>query len=90
MEQDAIYHLAGIQMMNVVKSESPAEEHGLVTVYQRDDNPELTLVNIETSFGMVHLIMDMDRHWLVNSRIDLMTFNEIYRITKEGGCSCMF
>ena len=77
-QQDAVYRLAGVQLMNVVNSGRPSDVHGLLTVYLRDDARELTIVDIGTILGLAHLILETDRRWLVNSRIDLRTFNEIY------------
>jgi len=37
-----------------------------------------TIVDIGTILGLAHLIPEEDRRWLVNSRIDLRTFNEVY------------
>ena len=77
-QQDAVYRLAGVQLMNVVNSGRPSDVHSLVTGYLRDDARELTIVDIGTILGLAHLILKTDRRWLVNSRIDLRTFNEIY------------
>ena len=35
--QDAVYSLAGVQLMNVVNYGRPSDVHGLLTVYLRDD-----------------------------------------------------
>ena len=64
--------------MNVVNSGRPSDVHGLLTVYLRDDARELTIVDIGTILGLAHLILEMHWRWLVNSKIDLRTFNEIY------------
>ena len=64
--------------MGVVNSGRPSDVHSLVTVHPRDDSRELTIVDIETILGLVHLIPETDQRWLVNSQIDLRTFNEIY------------
>ncbi len=76
--QDTVYRLAGVQLMNVVNSGRPSDVHGLVTVHLRDDARELTIVDIGTILGLAHLIPETNRRWLVNTRIDLRTFNEIY------------
>ena len=76
--QDTVCRLAGVQLMGVVNSGRPSDVHGLVTVHLRDDSRELTIVDIGTILGLAHLIPETDRRWLVNSRIDLRTFNEIY------------
>jgi len=78
MQQDTVYRLARVQFMSLVDSERPSDVHGLVTVQLRDVTRELTIVNIGTILGLVHLIPETERRWLVNSLIDLSTFNEIY------------
>ena len=60
-QHNAVYRLAGIQLMNVVNSGRPSDVHGLVTVYLRDDARELTIVDIETILGLPYLILETDR-----------------------------
>ena len=76
--QNFVCRLAGVQWMGVVNSGHPSDVHRLVTVYLRDDSRKLAIVNIGTILGLVHLIPETDRRWLVNSRIDFRTFNESY------------
>ena len=64
--------------MNVVNSGRQSHVHDLVTAYRRDDALELTIVDIGTTLGLAHLILETYRRWLVNSRIDLRMFNKIY------------
>jgi len=78
MQQDTVYRLAEVQFMSLVDSGRPSDIHGLVTVQLRDVTRELTIVHIGTIIGLAHLIPETERRWLVNSRIDLRTFNEIY------------
>jgi len=78
MQLDKVYRLAGVQFMRVVDSGRPSDVHSLVTVQLRDVTRELTIVDIATIIGLAHLIPETERRWLVNSRIDLRTFNEIY------------
>jgi len=78
MQQDTVYRLAGVQFMSLVDSGRPSDVHGLVSVELRDFTPELTIVDIGTILGLAHLIPETDRRWLVNSQINLRTFNEIY------------
>jgi len=78
MQQDTVYRLAGVQFMSLVDSGRPSDIHGLVTVQLRDVTQELTIVNLGMIIGLAHLIPETERRWLVNSRIDLRTFNEIY------------
>ena len=79
MQQDTVYRLAGVQFMSLVDSGRPSDVHGLVTFQLRDVTRELTIVDIGTIIiGLAHLIPETERRWLVNSRIDLRTFNEMY------------
>jgi len=43
-----------------------------------EDAPEFTVVDIGTILGLAHLIPEGDRRWIVNSRIDMRSFNEVY------------
>jgi len=76
--QDTVRRLAGVQMLSPVNSGRPSDIHSLVSVQVREDAREFTLVDIRTNIGLVHLIPEGDRRWIVNSRVDLRTFNEIY------------
>jgi len=76
--QDTVQRLADVQMLSPVNSGRPSDVYSLVTVQLRQDARVFTLVDIETILGLAHLIPEGDRRWLVNSHIDLTTFNEIY------------
>ena len=78
MQEDTVCCLAGDQFLSVVDSRRPSDTHGLVTVQLRGVTRELTIVDIGTILGLAHLIPEIDQRWLVNSRIDLRTFNELY------------
>ena len=73
-----VWRLASVQMLSPVNSGRVSDVHGLVTMQQREDAREFTIVDIGTILGLVHLITEADQRWLVNNRIDLRTFNEIY------------
>ena len=73
-----VRHLASVQMLSPVNSGRASDVHGLVTVQLREDAREFTIVDVGTILGLAHLIPEADRRWLVNNRIDLRTFNEIY------------
>jgi len=75
---DTVRRVAGVQMLTPVNSGRLSNQHGLVTVQMREDARGFTIVDIETILGLVHLIQEEDRCWLINSRIDLRTFNEVY------------
>jgi len=78
MQQDTINRLAGVQFMSLEDSGRLSDIHGLVTVRLGDITRELTILDIRTIIGLTHLIRETERPWLVNSRIELRTFNEIY------------
>jgi len=65
-------------MLSPVNSGRPSDIHSLVTVQLTEDGREVTLGDIGTILGLAHLIPEGDRRWLINSRIDLRTFNEIH------------
>jgi len=76
--EDRVRHLAGVQFVSAVNSVRISDVHSLVTVHMKEDAQEFTVVDIGTILGLGHLIQEGDRRWIVNSRIDLRTFNEVY------------
>ena len=78
MQQDTVYHRAGVQFISLVDSGRRSDVHNLETFQRKDFTRELTIVDIGTILGLAHLIPETERRWLVNIRIDLRTFNEIY------------
>jgi hypothetical protein len=73
-----VRRLAIVQMLSAVDSGRPSDAHGLVTVQLKEDIREFTIVDIGTILGIAHLIPVTEQRWLVNSHIDLRTFNDIY------------
>ena len=78
ISEGGVRRLASIQMLSAVNAGRPSDIHGLVTIQQREEAREFTIVDIGTILGLAHLILEADRRGLVNSRIDLRTFNDIY------------
>ena len=76
--ENAVRRVAIIQMFSAVNSGFQSDIHGLVTVQMREDAREFTIVDIGTIHGRAHRIPKGERSWLVNSRIDLRTFHELY------------
>ena len=76
--ENAVRRVAAVRMLSAVKSGFPSDIHGLVTVQMREDDREFTIVDVGTIDSLVHLIPEGERRWLVNCRIDLRTFNEVY------------
>jgi len=75
---DTVRRVASVQMLTPVNSGPLSDQPGLVTLQMREDRRGLTIVDIWTILGLAHLIQQEDRRWLINSRIDLRTFNEVY------------
>jgi len=75
---DTVRCVTGVQMLTPVNSGRLSDLHGLVTVQIKEDTRGFTIVDIGTILGLGHLIPEEDPPWLVNSRIDLRTFNEVY------------
>ena len=76
--KDTVSRVACVHLLTPVNSGRLSDLHGLVTVQMREDTRGFTIVDICTILGLAHLIPEEDRRWLVNSRIDLRTFNEVY------------
>jgi len=73
-----VRRVVAVRMLSAVNSGFPSDIHGLVTLQMREDAPKFMIVDVGTIHGLAHLIPEGDRRWLVNSRIDLRTFNEVY------------
>jgi len=69
--EDTVRRVAGVQLLTPVNSGRLSDLHGLVTVQMREDMRGFTIVDIGTMLGLAVLILEEDRGWLVNSRIDL-------------------
>jgi len=76
--ENAVRRVAAVRMLSAVNSGFPLDIHGLVTVQMREDAREFTIVDVGTIHSLAHLIPEVERRWLVNTRIDLITFNEVY------------
>ena len=70
--------LAGVQFVSALNSGPISDVHSLVTVQMKQDAREFTVVDIGTILGPAHLIPEGHRRWIVNSCINLRTFNEVY------------
>jgi len=76
--EDRVRRLAGVQFVSTVHSGRISDVHSLVTVHMMEDSREFTVVAIGTILGLAHLIPEGDRRWIVNSGINLRTFNKVY------------
>jgi len=76
--EDRVRRLAGVQFVSALNSGRISEVHSLFTVQKKKDAQEFTLVDIGTILGLAHLMPEGDQRWIVNSRIHLRKFNEVY------------
>jgi len=76
--EHAVWRVAAVRMLHAVNSGFPSDIHGLVTVQMREDAREFPIVDVGIIYRFAHLIPGGERLWLVNSGIDLRTFNEVY------------
>jgi len=76
--EDRVRRLAGVLFVSAVNSGPISDVQSPVTVQTMQDAREFAVVDIGTILGLAHLIPEGDRRWIVNSRIDLRTFNEVY------------
>jgi len=75
---DTVRRVTSVQMLSPVNSGHVSDQHGLVPVQMSEDARGFTIVDIGTILSLAHVIPEEDRRWLINSRIDLRTFNEVY------------
>ena len=74
---DTVRRVAAVQMLTPVHAGRLSDQHGIVTVQMREDARGFTIVDIGTILGLEYLIQE-DWRPLINSRIDLRTFNKVY------------
>jgi len=73
-----VRQLALLRVLDPINSGSfhLTSEH--TRVGKRRNSREMRIVDIGTVFGQAHVIPTGEGQWIVNHRIDLLTFNEIY------------
>jgi len=74
MQYDTVYCLAGVRLLSVV--DSGHTRSGNRSAQRRYPRPYNS--GYRTILDLAHLMPDIDRRWLVTSRIDLITFNRIW------------
>jgi len=75
---NTVRRVPGVQMLTPVNLGRLSDLHGLVTVQIREDTQGFTIADIQTILKLAHLIPEEDRPWLINRRLDLRRFNEVY------------
>jgi len=73
------HEVALVSLLSVWGSSKPGGEEGLVRMEGGNAGRRLNVVRIADVEGMAHLIGGkQDSVWLVNNRIDVNTWNELY------------
>ena len=77
---DEVHEVAIVTVLVVRVSRKPGGEEGMIRVQWPEDNSNVVVVQIEQLEGVALLIaLEPSKGWLVNQRIDLMTWNELYK-----------
>ena len=73
-----VHRLALVRILNPVGAGTFHRGSGHIRVGKRPNGRDMQIVGIGAAIGQGHVIPSGERQWIVNHRIDLRTFNEIY------------
>jgi len=73
-----VNHLALVHILDPVGAGRFHRGSGHIRVGKWPNGPDMRIVSIGAVIGQAHVITGPERQWIVNYRIDLQTFNEIY------------
>ena len=77
-EAGEVHRLALVRILNPVGAGRFHRRSGHIRVSKRSNGRDMQIVGIGAVIGQAHVIPSGERQWIVNHRIDLRTFNEIY------------
>jgi len=77
-EAGALHRLALVCILNPVNSARFHIASGHIQVGRQVNSRDMRIVSTEVVIGQAQVIPSRERQWIVNHRIDLRTFNEIY------------
>jgi hypothetical protein len=75
---EAVNRLAFVQVLDPVNGGTFHGSSGHIRVCKRRKGRDMRIMDIGVVIGQAHVVSYGDGQWLVNHRIDLRTFNEIY------------
>jgi len=75
--ENSVRRLTCLQFARAVNSGRLSYVYGLVIVQIKEHASVFTGVDIGMILGLAYLIPEAEQRWIVNSRIDLRTFNEV-------------
>jgi len=73
-----VHRLALVRILDPVGATRFHRGSGHIRVSKRPNGRDMRIVGIGAVIGQAHVITSGERQWIVNHRIDLRTFNEIY------------
>ena len=73
-----VHRLALVRILDPVGAGRFHRGSGHIQVSKRSNGRDMRIVGIEAVIGQAHVIPSRERQWIVNHRIDLWTFNDIY------------
>jgi len=74
----SVHRLTLVRVLNPANGGRFHPGSGHIRVSKRPSGRDMRIVGIGAVIGQAHLIPSAERQWIVNHRIDLRTFNEIY------------
>jgi hypothetical protein len=77
-EAAGVRRLALLRVLDPINAGRFHLASGHIRVGKRPGGRDIRIVDIGTVIGQAHVIPCGERQWIVNHRIDLRTFNEIY------------
>ena len=75
ISENTVRQIPAVRILSEVNSGFSSDIHGLGTQQMREDAREFTIVDVGTIHGLANPIPEGERRWLVDSLIDLKTFN---------------
>ena len=78
MSTGIVSRLAFVQVVDPVSGGRFHGSSGHIRVCKRHNGRDLRIIDIGVVVGQAHVVPYRDGQWLVNHRIDLQTFNDIY------------
>jgi len=77
-EAEAVHRLAFVCILNPANSGRFHIASGHIPLGRRVNGRDMQIFSIGAVIGQAQVIPSWERQWIVNHRIDLRTFNEIY------------
>jgi len=73
-----VHRLALVRILDPITAGRFHRRSGHILVSKRPNGRDMRIVGIGAVIGQAHVFTSSERQWIVNYRIDLRTFNEIY------------